>query len=262
MTAQQPGADWDDAMWSPALARGLIRHEALRSLRHCDGYTDLLGPDFPTRVTVAQRVRLLGYSMPTGRARAAAALRLEGGQRVLDVACGLGDLTTRYANRLTGAGFVIGVDDSEPMLQRAAHNNSHDRVVYMRANTLSLPFDDGAFDAVCCLGALHLVPEPLGVLREMVRVLAPGGRIAVLTSYGREAPVTRRILALGATMCGVHVFDRTTVPAFFTAAGLIGIDQQLHGVSQSITARRLEQAPALDRWRTVSSLDAGRRSRR
>jgi len=262
MTAQQPRANWDDAMWSPALARGLIRHEALRSLRHCDGYTDLLGPDFPAHRTVAQRMRLHGISAPVEHAGAAAALRLGGGQRVLDVACGVGDFTSFSASRLTGDGFVIGVDDSEQMLQRAAYNNSHDRVVYMRADTLDLPFDDGAFDAVCCFGALHLVPEPLGVLREMVRVLAPLGRIAVLTSYGRESALARRALAVGATVCGVHVFDRTTVSAFFAAAGLTDIDQRLHGVSQLVTAWRPEPVPALDLLRNVSSFDAGRHTRR
>ena len=261
MTAQQPGADSDEIMWSPALARGLIRHEALRSLRHCDGYTDLLGAGFPTRLTFAQRARMHGLSVSAERERAAAALHLEGGQqRVLDVACGPGDLTSFFASKLTGDGFVIGVDDSAQMMQRAAYENSHDRVVYMRADTLNLPFDDGAFDAVCCFGALHLVPEPMGVLREMVRVLAPLGRIAVLTSYGRESSLSRKALALGATICGVQVFDRTTVPAFFAAAGLIDIDQQLRGISQFVIACRPEQVPVLDRWQIRPRLRSAERS--
>ena len=247
-------------MWSPALARGLIRHEALRSLRHCDGYTDLLGTVDPIRLTFAQRARMHRLSVSAEHERAAAALHLEGGQRVLDVACGPGDLTSFFASRLTGDGFVIGVDDSVQMMRRAARENSHDRVVYMRADPLSLPFDDGAFDAVCSFGALHLIPEPMGVLREMVRVLAPLGRIAVLTSYGRESSVARKALALGATICGVQVFDRTTVPAFFAAAGLIDIDQQLHGVSQFVMACRPEHVPALDRWQIQPHLRSAERS--
>ena len=260
MTAHQPGADSGDAVWSPALARGLIRHEALRSLRHCDGYTDLLGTRVPTRLTFAQRARMHRLSVSAERDRAAAALHLEGGQRVLDVACGSGDLTSFFASRLTGDGFVIGVDDSVQMMQRAAHQNSHDRVVYMRADPLSLPFDDGAFDAVCSFGALHLIPEPMGVLREMVRVLAPFGRIAVLTSYGRESSLARKALALGATICGMQVFDRTTVPAFFEAAGLIDIDQQLRGVSQFVMACRPEQVPELDSQRIRPHLRSVERS--
>ncbi|MBP1159456.1 ubiquinone/menaquinone biosynthesis C-methylase UbiE [Rhodococcus sp. PvR099] len=51
-----------------------------------------------------------------------------------------------------------------------------------------MPFDDGTFDAVCCYAALYLVPEPMTVVDEMIRVLSPGGRIAVMTGYGREHP--------------------------------------------------------------------------
>jgi hypothetical protein len=74
----------------------------------------------------------------------------------------------------------------------------------------------------------------------MVRVLAPRGRIVVLAGYGRESSTVRTALALGATLCGVRLFDRTTVPAFLAAAGLTGIDQQLRGISQFVTALRPE----------------------
>jgi SAM-dependent methyltransferase len=146
------------------------------------------------------------------------------------------------------------------MIERAVRDNSHARTVYMRADALRCPFDDGAFDAVCSFAALHRVPEPIGVLREMVRVLAPGGRIAVLTSYGRESVLVRQGIALGAVICGVRVFDRTTIPAFLAAAGLVDIDQQLRGISQIVTARRPQQRPALDRWRTRSSGPSAERS--
>jgi SAM-dependent methyltransferase len=271
MTARQPGADPDaDAMWSPALARGLIRHDALRSIRIGDGYTDLLGQNAPVRPTLMQRVKQSqtvaaiyeacrpimmtahGRSMSAERERAAAALHLVGEQRVLDMACGPGALTSFIADKLDGDGFVIGLDNSLRMIERAVDDNSAARAVYMRAEALSPPFDDGAFDAVCCF-ALHLVAEPIGVLREMVRVLAPGGRIAVLTSYGRESVSVRKAIAVGATICGVRVFDRTTIPAFFAAAGLTDIDQQLRGISQFITARRPDEGTALERWLTRTS---------
>jgi hypothetical protein len=78
------------------------------------------------------------------------------------------------------------------------------------------------------------------------RMLAPDGRIAVLTLYGREAFLMRKLLEFGAAICGVRVFDRTTVPAFFAAAGLIDIDQQLHGISQFVAARRPDKVAELD----------------
>src|SRR5689334_23526994 len=56
MAAKQPGVDTDpDAMWSSALARGLIREDVQRSVRCCDGYTDVLGSTAPTRRSLAQR---------------------------------------------------------------------------------------------------------------------------------------------------------------------------------------------------------------
>lgn len=251
MTAHQPGADPDtDAMWTPALARGLIRHEAMRSIRCCDGYTDLLGPTAPARPrrpVMNAALRMHGIDVAAERERAAAAVQLEGEQRVLDVACGHGDSTSFFAEQLAGDGFVIGLDSSLPMIERAAVDNGRPRAVYMRADPLGLPFDDGAFDAVCCF-TVHLVPEPFGVLREMVRVLAPCGRIAVMTSYGRESFLARKALELGATICGVRVFDRSTIPAFFAAAGLVDIHQQLRGITQLVTARRPAQGTERGRY--------------
>jgi SAM-dependent methyltransferase len=144
------------------------------------------------------------------------------------------------------------------MMERAVRDNNRSRAVYMRGDALSLPFNNRAFDVVCCFAALHLMPEPISVLHEMVRVLAPGGRIAVMTSYGRESLLERKGFELGAMICGVRVFDRTTLPAFFAAAGLIDIDQQLRGISQFVIARRPD-VTEIDPWR---SRRAGRRIRR
>src|ERR671928_112346 len=104
MTAHQPGADPDtDAMWSLALARGLIRYDALRSIRCRDGYVDLLGPTAPARRVrplMTAALRLHGIDIAAERERAAAAMRLDGEQRVLDVACGRGDSTSFFATKL------------------------------------------------------------------------------------------------------------------------------------------------------------------
>jgi SAM-dependent methyltransferase len=283
MHAQQPGVDADvDAMWSPALARGLIRDDVARWMRYCDGYTDLLGASAPAQHSLAHRamhspgvaalyqrarrpirvaaMRLHGVSIPAERDRAAAALRLVGEQRVLDVACGPGDFTSFFAERLGGDGFVIGLDNSVAMMERAVRDNSRSRAVYMRGDALSLPFNNGVFDAVCCFAGLHLMPEPFSVLREMVRVLSPGGKIAVMTSYGRKSVLVRKAVELGATICGVRVFDRATIPAFLTVAGLIDIDQQLRGVSQLVIARRPDPVAEIQPWRTLSDGGIHRRS--
>jgi SAM-dependent methyltransferase len=272
MTAGRSGAQTEsDVMWVPALARGLIREDVLRSMRYCDGYTDLLGRAAIGPRSLAQRamnspavaaiyqhiwrpimvaaMSLHGMSIVAERERAAAALCLGGRQRVLDVACGPGNFTSFFADQLAGDGFVIGLDNSVPMMARAVRDNSCARAVYMRGDALNLPFNDRVFDVVSCFAALHLVPEPLGVLNEMLRVLAPGGRIAVMTTYGRESVLVQKALELGATICGVRVFDRTTVPTFFAAAGLIDVEQQLRGISQFVVARRPQQITGSGRWR-------------
>jgi len=247
-------------MWSPALARGLLRDDVLRLMRYCDGYTDILGQSAPAQRSLAQRamrspivaaiyqrlwrpimvaaMSLHGMSISAERERASAALHLGGSQRVLDVGCGPGNFSSYFAGHLDGDGFVIGLDNSVPMMERAARDNSCARAVYMRGDALSLPFNNRAFDVVCCFAALHLVQEPMALLHEMLRVLSPGGRIAVMTTYGRESFFLRKGLELGAAICGVRVFDRTTLPTFFAAAGLTEINQELRGVSQFVTARR------------------------
>ena len=249
-------------------------------MRCCEGYIDLLGPSAPARLSLAQRamhspvvaalyervwrpimvaiMRMHGVSISAEREKASSALHLGGDQRVLDVACGPGNFTSFFADQLGGDGFVIGLDNSVPMMERAVRDNSAARAVYMRADALKLPFNNCAFDVVCCFAALHLVQEPIAVLHEMVRVLSPGGRIAVMTTYGRESMPVRKGLELGAAICGVRVFDRTTVPAFLAAAGLIDIEQQLRGVSQFVIARRPAQVSENDRWRPRSGSTEGR----
>ena len=200
------------------------------------------------RPIMVAAMSLHGMSIAAERKRASAALHLGGRQRVLDVACGPGNFTSFFAGQLAGDGFVVGLDNSVPMMERAVRDNSSARAVYMRGDALDLPFNNRAFDAVSCFAALHLVPEPPGLLHEMVRVLAPGGRIAVMTTYGRESFLVRKGLELGAAICGVRVFDRTTVPTFFAAAGLVDIEQQLRGISQFVVA----PAEAGQRVRTVA----------
>ena len=53
------------------------------------------------------------------------------------------------------------------------------------ASATDLPFRDGSFDAVCCFAALYLIEEPLRAVAEIARVLAPGGRVALLSSVAR-----------------------------------------------------------------------------
>jgi demethylmenaquinone methyltransferase/2-methoxy-6-polyprenyl-1,4-benzoquinol methylase len=126
------------------------------------------------------------------RRRAADLAAVAGGDRVLDVATGTGDLALEVASRLEGSGTVVGVDFSEPMLalarSKAASRSDGPEVSFSAANALALPFDDGSFDAATVgFGARNF--DDLGQgLREMARVVRPGGHVVVLEMTTPQRP--------------------------------------------------------------------------
>ncbi|GFG66992.1 similarity with UbiE/COQ5 methyltransferase [Mycobacterium kubicae] len=237
------------------LTRALLNQPAV--LRH--GFLDVLGestsapvPTFAQRAmnspfvaTVYERLwRPTSFYVASGvttgaeQRRAAAALRLDGAHRLLDVACGPGNFTKPLAAQLSADGLAVGFDISEPMLVRAVADNSAPRTCYVRGDARALPFGDQTFDAVCCFGALYLMPEPFGVAREMLRVLRPGGRIAILTSYSGQTPPVRTALNLTARAIGLTMFDRHAFVDLFAAQGLVEIDQQTQRALQFVTAAK------------------------
>jgi len=97
------------------------------------------------------------------------------GDRVLDACCGTGELAVEAERR---GGRVVGLDFSERMLERARRKSG--TIEWVQGDALALPFADGEFDAVTVgFGVRNLEDLELG-LRELGRVLRPGGRIAVL----------------------------------------------------------------------------------
>jgi len=145
------------------------------------------------------------------------------GDRVLDAACGTGDFA--LAALRAGAGAVTGVDFSERMLARARRKSA--AVEWVRGDVLSLSFDDGSFDAATIgFGARNLA-DLEGGLRELRRVLRPGGRLAVLEIthprgvlrpffslwFDRLAPLVGRMLGQGAAYSYLPASVRRFPPA-------------------------------------------------
>lgn len=104
------------------------------------------------------------------------------GSDALDVCCGTGDLALELRRRIGPDGRVVGCDFSEPMLELARRKSGDEglAVEFGWADALDLPYGDKSFDAVTIgFGARNLADLDKG-LKEMARVLRPGGRLAIL----------------------------------------------------------------------------------
>jgi ubiquinone/menaquinone biosynthesis C-methylase UbiE len=103
------------------------------------------------------------------------------GEQVLDVACGTGLVSFCLADAVGEHGAVIGTDLSEQMVEAARRNAialGIRKTRFERSDAEALPFPDAVFDAAVCALGLMYVPDPATALREMRRVLKPGGRMA------------------------------------------------------------------------------------
>ena len=137
---------------------------------------------------VAGRYDLLNSLMSAGlhhrwRERAADVLAPPPGASILDVCCGTGDLAFELAGRLSPDGHVVGSDFSEPMLDLArekARRRGVEGVRFEWGDALSLPYDDGRFDAVTVGFGLRNFADWDTGLREMARVLKPAGKLVIL----------------------------------------------------------------------------------
>jgi demethylmenaquinone methyltransferase/2-methoxy-6-polyprenyl-1,4-benzoquinol methylase len=140
--------------------------------------------------------RALTFRMDVRWRRATvAALNLEPGARVLDLACGTGDL----CDALHATGHQpVGLDFSLGMLQAA-----HTHAPLVRGDAAHLPFPAGGFDALTCGFALRNFEALAPVLRECARVVRRGGRIALLEVAEPAGPLLR---------AGHRVWFRHVVP--------------------------------------------------
>ncbi len=114
------------------------------------------------------------------RALARAALRARPGERVIDVGCGPGFFLSELLAEVGPEGTLTGVDNSPDMLAFARRRTEGaENVALHEGDALSLPVPDGAFDAAICVQVLEYVDDAAGALRELHRVLQPGGRAVV-----------------------------------------------------------------------------------
>ncbi len=114
---------------------------------------------------------------------------------ILDIATGTGDLA--IALRDAGAGHVVGLDFSQPMLDAAARKDAGSvaarHIAWVEGDAMALPFADASCDAVTVAFGLRNMPSYEGALREMARVLRPGGMLVCLETTPMSSPVLRTV---------------------------------------------------------------------
>ena len=178
-------------------------------------------------------------------------------KRICDLGCGTGATVIAEARACPGA-EIVGVDISAPMIARAeaalaaCERPIRDRVRVIVGDAAHLPFEDESFDVVTGHSFLYLVPHRAEVLREVVRVLRPGGR-AVFMEPRRGSFSPRALLALGkdprflASMTLWRIaarmnvrFTEQTLPALLAEAGLqpLAADPVLGGLGLIAAAEK------------------------
>lgn len=180
-----------------------------------------------------------GPSMAAEYDSAQQLMKLKRGDVVLDLACGPGNFTRRFARMAGPDGLVVGYDGSKSMLERGVTEMRSDKtpsMVLVRGEATKLPFGAKSFDAVCCFAALHMFPDPEQTLAEIARVLKPGGHVALLTttvSGGGAAAAAAHAFGFAS---GMRMFREDELRATLEKLGFTVETQESAGVTQLVGA--------------------------
>jgi ubiquinone/menaquinone biosynthesis C-methylase UbiE len=169
--------------------------------------------------------------------RVAAAAKIRAGQQVLDVACGTGLLTREVASRVAPGGAVVGLDLNPGML--AVAERLAPSIEWHEGAAESLPFPDESFDAVVSQFGLMFFGDRRRAIREMLRVLRAGGRMAIAVwgtlddapAYALEERLIRRLAGADAAFPLQAPFalgDARALAAMFEDAGVSSVAVASH----------------------------------
>jgi demethylmenaquinone methyltransferase/2-methoxy-6-polyprenyl-1,4-benzoquinol methylase len=139
------------------------------------------------------------------------------GQRFLDVATGTGMVAFALAQH--GA-QVTALDQSEAMLA-VARARTHPGVTFVHGEAEHLPFEDGSFDALTFTYLLRYVDDPAATMRELARVVKPGGRIGMVEFGVPENPVLKALWCAH-TRAGLPVVGRAVSSAWYEVGRFLG----------------------------------------
>jgi len=197
----------------------------------------------PPLVSVYENLwRRIGYYLASSRSfsREMQTVLKIGGQRdagiALDLACGTGIFTRPIAKQME---LVVGMDLSWPMLRcahRLVEKNRIRNILLVRATALKIPFVDGAFSYVNCCGALHLFWQTDTALKEIRRIIRPGGGFSVQTTIRPKrsagfAYIMERFIRFG-------FFSEKELREKIASEGFTLVESERHRISFTFLARR------------------------
>ena len=180
------------------------------------------------------------------------AAQIQPGQRVLDVACGTGILAREIASRIGSVGRVVGIDPSPGMV--AVAKQLGPAVEWREGVAESLPFPDQSFEAVVSQFGLMFFTDRRQALREMLRVLTPGGRLAVavwdsldnIPAYASEVALLERTAGqegADALRAPFVLGNRKDLASLFSEAGVASAEITTHhGTAQFPSIRIMVEA--------------------
>lgn len=201
--------------------------------------------------------------------------RVRPGERVLEVGCGSGVVLRDLADLVGRRGAVVGADPSRRAIAAARRLNrarpEHRAIALRVADGTDLPFRAGRFDAALAVTVVLHVADPDALIREMTRVVRPGGRVGLqdqdfgtLALSHPDRELTDRILRGVIGRIYEEPYSGRRLPALLRAAGLADVrlrtevyqDTALEPYSKTFLERRAEQAvrfgivdaPTAQRW--------------
>ena len=145
------------------------------------------------RVYDSMNLVISAFQEPRWRKRAVRASRAKPGDRILDVATGTGKVAADLERKTQPGGSVVGVDISPAMIDVAKRRFANrPGLTLLVGDALSLPTEDGSFDAATIAFGMRNLPDYEGAFREMRRVVRPGGRVVCL-EIARPRSIVGRI---------------------------------------------------------------------
>ena len=168
--------------------------------------------------------------------------------RVLDAACGPGTYALRFAPRVRS---VVGLDYTPAMLGKAratAAKAGLDNVSFSRGDVTAIPFRNGSFNVVTCGFSIHHLLDPLAAVREFARMLARGGRLALMDIIVAEPgrPQVNNQIETVRDPSHVHTHTQPELLKLVESAGL-----------RVRTAERVESPRMFNHWMQVAGSAPG-----